>query len=300
MDMPCGECGLWSPSVRVHQLHECLRTKLRVLAWVREVMSLGTELGFPRQCLCPRWGGLTVAGKQSLHIVWSHPSRVAAVHGMVSPSDKVWAVWLGAGLPKGIVTVLARLGMPQPHQFMFQVLALLHSVTYGNETVQLGPCPYIRHPSDWVPGANTQLAVGSAPAYETSQQVPLWLIWALESATRPSSLSPVAHVLGHQPLVTVASWRRTVPDVWVGTCAGGEGPLVEEALHRRSQGRTVYWVLVGRIVQWEGVKVQGDLECMQLCVPGVLPIMLLSTDHHGVKGVPPEFLVSALSCLQAA
>ena len=57
---------------------------------------------------------------------------------------------------------------------------------------------------------------------------------------------------------------------------------------------------MGRIVQWEGVKVQGDLECMQLCVPGVLPIMLLSTDHHRVKGVPPEFLASALSCLQAA
>ena len=300
LDMPCGECGLWCPSVRVHQLHECLRTKLRVLAWVREVMSLGTESVFSRQRLCPRWGGLTVAGKPSLHIVWSHPSRVAAVHGMVSPSDKVWAVWPGAGLPKGIVTVLACLGMPQPHQFMFQLLALLHSVTYGNETVQLGPCPYIRHPSDWVPGANTQLAVGSAPAYETSQQVPLWLIWALVSATRPSSLSPVAHVLGHQPLVTVALWRRTAPDVWVGTCAGAEGPLVEEALHRRSQGRTVYWVLVGQMVQWEGVKVQGDLECMQLCVPGVLPIMLLSTDHHRVKGVPPEFLVSAPSCLQAA
>ena len=38
---------------------------------------------------------------------------------------------------------------------------------------------------------------------------------------------------------------------------------------------------------------------MQLCLPGVLPVALVCTDHHQVKGVPPEFLAQAFSRLQA-
>ena len=66
---------------------------------------------------------------------------------MSSLSDTVWAAWLGAGLLKDMVKVLSRRGMPQPHQFMFRVLALLHLIVHGNKDMPV-PCPCIKHPSD--------------------------------------------------------------------------------------------------------------------------------------------------------
>ena len=55
LDMWCAERGALCQLVRVHRFHECFRTKLKVMACVGEVVSLGSVLGFPGHRLCPWW-----------------------------------------------------------------------------------------------------------------------------------------------------------------------------------------------------------------------------------------------------
>ena len=169
------------------------------------------------------------------------------------------------------MTLLAHLGMPRPHQFMLHVLAPLHLIAFGNRTVQLAPSPFITHLPEGVHKAYIHFVVRSAPAYKNPFLVPLWLIQAVVSATRPSAMSRVAHVMGYEPLVGMAAWRRRVPNVWVATSEHTEDQLVEEAVRRRSMGHTMYSVMTSRIAPSNAVRTQGDVEscslvCLVLCL----------------------------------
>ena len=105
----CSLCSMWCHSVTQHTFHECVFTKVRVLAWSGRVCEILRAAGIPRNRITLRWGGVELLEHPGLYIVWCHLVKGAVISDSTKSVKPVWPIWLGLGPIGGISLVLSNL-----------------------------------------------------------------------------------------------------------------------------------------------------------------------------------------------
>ena len=247
-DTECSVCSMWCHSVTQHRFHECVFTKVRVLAWSGHLCEILYAAGIPLNCIIFRWGGVEFWGHPGLCILWCHPAKGAAISDAMKSVKPVWPIWLGLGPIRGFSLVLSKLGVSQPHFLMYQILESAYAMVHGGfdtDNVRL-LCPQFH--SQWTTGMNSGVLLGFQPqAAHVGSHTPSNLLWVLFSSIRGTGY--VGHVLvSYRGTVNITVWHAKVPPVWISECQEYHHAVVRRAIGRRLGGEVVYWCLLG--VQW--------------------------------------------------
>ena len=215
-DAECSLCSMSCHSVIHHRFHECMLTKVRVLAWSRQLYEILYAAGIPRHCILHRWGGVEILGNPGLCIVWCHLG--GAIAGSTKSVSRVWPIWLGLGPLRRISMVVSKLGVSQPHILINQILKSAYAMVHGGFDTQnvSPPCPQFH--SWWAPGMNSRVLLGFQPqAAHVDIHTPTNLLQVLFSSVRGTGY--VGHVLvcsrGNAELCVL---HTRVPSVWICEC----------------------------------------------------------------------------------
>ena len=65
----CSVCPMWCHSVTKHRFHECVFTKVQVLAWSGRLCEILYAAGIPHNRIVLGWGGVELLGHPGLYIV---------------------------------------------------------------------------------------------------------------------------------------------------------------------------------------------------------------------------------------
>ena len=293
----CSLCSMWCHSVTQHRFHECVFTKVRVLAWSGHACDILCAAGIPRDRIALRWGGVEVLGHPGLFIVWCHPAKGAAIYDSSKSVKPVWPIWLGLGPIRGISLVLSKLGVSQPHILIYQVLECAYAMVHGGydtDNVRL-PCPLFH--SQWSAGMNSGVLLGfQTPTAHLDSHTPSNLLWVLFSSVRGKGY--VGHVLvSCKGTVKMTVWHSKVPSVWICECQGNLHSVVREAMRRRLGGEGVYWCLLGVQWPWEGLRQDSGLQLWRFMVrtkQSCLSLGWVISDASHSRGVPPHVLKPVL------
>ena len=163
-------------------------------------------------------GGVEVLGNPGVCIVWCHPARGATIADSTKSVRLVWPIWLGLGPIRGILLVLSKLGVGQPHILIYQILESAYAKVHGGfdaENLKL-QCPQFH--SQWTPGMNAGVLLGfHSHVAQVASPTPTNLLWILFSAIR--GIGYVGHVLlSARGQVMLSVWHKTVPSVWICKC----------------------------------------------------------------------------------
>ena len=177
----CSLCSMWCHSVTQHRFHECVFTKVRVLAWSGNVCEIVCAAGIPRDRITLRRGGVEVFGHPGLFIVSCHPAKGAAISDSSKSGKPVWPIWLGPiwlglGPIRGITLVLSKLGVIQPHILIYRILESAYAMVHGGydtDNFRL-LCPLFH--SQWTAGMNSSYGYSNPMGYQTSDFRLLWTI----------------------------------------------------------------------------------------------------------------------------
>ena len=78
-DTECSLCSMWCHSVIQHRFHECVFTKVWLLAWSGHLCEILYAAGIPCNRIILRWGGVELLGHPGRYIVWCHHAKGAAI-----------------------------------------------------------------------------------------------------------------------------------------------------------------------------------------------------------------------------
>ena len=235
-DTKCSLCSMWCHSVTQHRFHECVFTKVRVLAWSGHLCEIFYAAGIPRNRIILRWGGVNLLGHPGVYIVWCHPAKGAAISDSTKSVTPVCPIWRGLGPIRGISLVLSKLGVSQPHIIVYQILESAYAMVHGGfdtDNVRL-LCPLFH--SQWTAGMNSSVLLGFQPqAAHLDSHTPSNLLWVLFSCVRGTGY--VGNVLPScRGTVKMTVWHAKVPSVWISESQENHHAVIREAMRRRLGG----------------------------------------------------------------
>ena len=200
IDRDCPDCGMWCPSLREHQMHQCGEVRRRLLHWQVRIVEHIVFEGVKAYRVKHTWGGVKVENRDHvIHIVWCHPTMCAQVMEGATNNIDVWPVWLGLGPVSGTVKALRKQGVQSPSRLIYKVLTTLANTLHGDKSqdlcyTQINEMQF-DFPPEWEVGSNTRVVFGWKEREAWSDLwVPAALIWVCASLIVDLAVSPIATV----------------------------------------------------------------------------------------------------------
>ena len=197
----------------------------------------------------------------------------------------MWPVVLGMGPHNGLTTALLRVGERNSRELVYRVLEVARRWVYDafGDPPTATARPHIS--VHWEGGINTALLVGQDDSPPTASMTvdPIHVWRAVGAVCTGQQIQ--------RGLPDRQGCSARVPRVWVSWWAGDTREVLTVAIQPLCGGTRVHWIVFtehkGDLRGERGVRVVG----VEL---GRYKAVLLTTDDHGIHGVPPQHFASIM------
>ena len=293
----CPLCRQWVPYVSLHQLHDCLYTKLNILRSLEDTRKLLEDAGVSSNRVEVLWGRITIHGAVPVHIVWMHPDQAGRLPSPDSPGPVHRPVWISSMPFRGISGCLLRHGVQLPQALQMQVLAAASQVLQSDSESDLPSVPAAepRLVLNLLHSINSNVLVGfSGHISSHRQSYSTRLLWVLVSALREHAGSHLSHFLVDPVGVAVGYWSPRCPDVCLVESHGDLAEMMEVAQSRRLRQQRVYWCILSPKWPRSGVRQDIGINLWHFHTLKGNSVGFLVSDYHMSLGAHPEVVFSLL------